>query len=386
METSAFDRGVEMKTRKMVSLCVVALFLVALCRLGANAAVTGDCVNCHTMHNSQAGEVQTEDKDGNPLETAQLNLLVSDCLGCHSNMTSTATIIPIGSGDTSRVPIVLTADEPVYPPDGSSSSVLAGGSFYWVAQGDDSKGHNVFGIRANPVDAALAKAPGGTVNCDPCHATLASEESGGCRGCHFPAHHVDDGNATDAADSGDGWYRFLTGASMTAYRDSTKTRMELLALNGVSGLEDPDWEQNPAAAHNVYKGTTVRYASADGNGNVRYNSIGAFCSGCHSDFHHKKSDDGGMEESGVWIRHPSDVLLPDTAEYAGYSYTSLAPVAYDDVAAETNAVVTCLSCHRPHGSPYPDMLRWDYQNDCIAGTTDSEENPCGCFSCHTEKD
>ena len=41
--------------------------------------------------------------------------------------------------------------------------------------------------------------------------------------------------------------------------------------------------------------------------------------------------------------------------------------------------VSCLSCHRPHGSPYPKIMRWDYQ-----GWPGSGENKCNV--CHTTKD
>jgi predicted CXXCH cytochrome family protein len=57
-----------------------------------------------------------------------------------------------------------------------------------------------------------------------------------------------------------------------------------------------------------------------------------------------------------------------------------------DIVVPGEDVVTCISCHRPHGSPYPDMLRWDYANDCNTGNPDTEANPCGCYSCHTTKD
>ncbi|RLA81698.1 MAG: hypothetical protein DRG33_00080, partial [Deltaproteobacteria bacterium] len=40
--------------------------------------------------------------------------------------------------------------------------------------------------------------------------------------------------------------------------------------------------------------------------------------------------------------------------------------------------VQCLSCHRAHGSPYPDMLRWDYRNWPGGGMN-------GCAVCHTSK-
>ena len=91
-------------------------------------------------------------------------------------------------------------------------------------------------------------------------------------------------------------------------------------------------------------------------------------------------------------RHPSDVLIPDSGEYADYSeYNALAPVAKEEiddgmknssVVTPGTDIVTCISCHRPHGSPYPDMLRWDYAS-CQAGAANSE---CGCFICHTAKD
>ena len=93
-----------------------------------------------------------------------------------------------------------------------------------------------------------------------------------------------------------------------------------------------------------------------------------------------------MGSSSPWIRHPTDIALPSTGEYGGYdpvnNYSVEAPVAWLDPANPTRAgaVVMCLSCHRAHGSPYPDMLRWDY-NAMVAGGGGSG----GCFTCHTQK-
>lgn len=260
--------------------------------------------------------------------------------------------------------------------------------------GDDSKGHNVFGLRGNTyeanVDGELTQAPGNAQavsvgsNCRDCHGTLATETSG-CKGCHYAAHHVDDGQAGGVTGQGDGWYRFLSGAQMSSGIDpATTTRDALLSQGGVKGVEDSNWEQNPAS-HNVYKGATG-YVNA-GSSSINGNSIGLYCTGCHSRFHHNMggADDGMSNTAGAWIRHPSDVVLPSTGEYANYSYTALAPVAYETISAAgvgSTELVTCISCHRPHGSPYPDMLRWDY-GTCITETTQTE---CGCFACHTAKD
>lgn len=385
-----------MKLLKRVVLVPLAVLAVFGLTAGVSlAAVTGDCVNCHTMHNSQNGTSVAVAAGG--VTTAQVNLLNADCLGCHTNANGNETIIMLGNGNKSKVPIVLTAAAPTYPPNGSTSSVLAGGNFYWVAAGDDTKGHNVYGLRGNTEaanrDSFLSAAPGSqfvpTGLCRDCHGTLASESSG-CKACHFAAHHVENGNnAADGAVTrgGDGWYRFLSGAQMVVARDpGTAQRNALLLLDGVVGVEDSNWEQNPAS-HNVYKGAQGQTSA--GLGSISGNSIGMYCTGCHSNFHHPAADTGltGLTNaSGAWVRHPSDVVLPGAGtEYGKYSYTALAPVAYETISAAgvgSTQLVTCISCHRPHGSPYPDMLRWDYDT-C---QTNIENTDCGCFACHTAKD
>ena len=50
-------------------------------------------------------------------------------------------------------------------------------------------------------------------------------------------------------------------------------------------------------------------------------------------------------------------------------------------AGDTGAIVMCLSCHRAHGSPENDLLRWDYSS--IQAGTGTNDN--GCFVCHTTK-
>lgn len=373
----------------MKSVCLLKLNLLGMAVLVMLAtplwaAVKGDCVNCHTMHNSQDGKPMIFNlktgKEG-PMPT----LLRSDCVGCHSNPTGSETIIMLGS---SAVPIVYNPTGGLqYPPSGSSNSVLAGGNFYWVAAKGDAFGHNVFGIAGTDASHSAKGAPGGDRTmaagslCYNCHITLSSAGSG-CGGCHLPAHHVDDGVAR-VADRGDGWYRFLG-----------NVHYKTLDNAGVVGVEDAKWEQEPTSTqHNVYKGTTVHYGRDE---RLLYNSIGKFCSGCHSNFHHGIEPWEGIGVAGAWIRHPSDVVLPadPDKEYSGYTtYNPLAPVAKQTVDGTVSSsvvpgqdVVTCISCHRPHGSPYPDMLRWDYANDCNAGVADSATHPCGCFACHTSKD
>ena len=91
-----------------------------------------------------------------------------------------------------------------------------------------------------------------------------------------------------------------------------------------------------------------------------------------------------------WVRHPVDISMPTSGEYAGYSsYDPDVPVASSDVSdgslTVSNAadrIVMCLSCHRAHASPWNAALRWD-PSSVVAGGGSSTT---GCFACHTTKD
>ncbi len=349
----------------------------------SDAAVTGQCSNCHTMHNSQdsnplvrSGSGVGWDSSGNLTggtlsSTPNEKLLVTGCLGCHTS-SSNKTIINKGS---TNIPIVYNTSVPVKP--------LAGGNFYWVAQGDDTTGHNVYGIAG--ADSNLSTAPGkNPAACsNSCHETLAAAPGannynrGGCQGCHVFTSHHDDTTYP--------WYRFLKGHGPSPGITLDPSRKDL--GDYVTGVEDDDWEQETAVDHNYYKGTNVTTYTSDGTSLTNYKTITAFCSGCHSIFHGPvRNTDDGMGSSGAWIRHPTDVTLPTTGEYAAYdpvtNYSAEAPVAWINPSspARSEAVVMCLSCHRAHGSDQADMLRWDYSAMVLcSGRTD------GCFTCHTSK-
>jgi predicted CXXCH cytochrome family protein len=158
----------------------------------------------------------------------------------------------------------------------------------------------------------------------------------------------------------------------------------------VVGIEDSSWEQNADADnHNIYyKGT--------GSDTETPQSLGKYCAGCHVQYHSPgvPGDLWGFDNGGgsnPWLRHPADYAIPNSGEYTaiiGSAYDPIVPVG-KPLAGTTNVVengdtVMCLSCHRAHGSQYPDMLRWDKslmstkQAGAGAGT--------GCFKCHSAKD
>ncbi|MGA1795635.1 MAG: cytochrome c3 family protein [bacterium] len=83
------------------------------------------------------------------------------------------------------------------------------------------------------------------------------------------------------------------------------------------------------------------------------------CLGCHS-----------ASDGATWYDPLAPVARPDLTGWTGPS-----PLV-NEGGTEQKDMVMCLSCHRAHGSPYPDMLRWDY-DALVAGK--------GCYTCHTAK-
>jgi len=376
-------------------IMITTFFLLLMLIGNANAQVGGSCSTCHVMHNSQGGGTLvhastagsaagwngSNQMGGGSDTTPQQYLAISNCVGCHTSSTS-ETIIDLGDG--TRIPIVYNTSVPTKP--------LAGGNFYYVVNSGDSYGHNVRNI--STADGTLSYGPGQMVGCaSSCHTSLTLTDAAtyvlmdgthknGCQGCHQSVKHHGLDTAGQPVDEDGGWYRFLSAPSG-----------HIGYGGGVHGIEDPDWEQNPTSTdHNVY------YGSDDGADlQEDPQSIGRFCAGCHYAFHSPGEafslvDNGGG--SDPWVRHPANAVIPAAGEYTSYTTydplvpvgrpekATLAAVAMDEVRPGTDRVI-CVSCHRAHGSPYPDMLRWDYINDCSAGVPNAD---CGCFICHSTKD
>ncbi len=269
-------------------------------------------------------------------------LLISGCAGCHTSPGS-ATIV-------NNVPMVFNT--------GTFNNPLAGGNFYDVIN-DDAVGHNVAGIKGQ--DSALGLIPPGgsamtsQLTCAGefgCHGnrSAGNDNLAGLKG----AHHTDDSGG-------------ITGASVgLCYR----------FLNGIKGQEDADWEHdNINTSHNEYKGS-VGFSDTT--------TISYLCGECHGDYH----SSAGVGSSSPWLRHPTDIVLKSTGEYADYTvYSMVAPVARPednytgnaDVVRPGTDIIMCLSCHRAHGSPNFKIMRWDYKSSTLT------EALSGCNVCHTSK-
>ncbi|MFH1147067.1 MAG: cytochrome c3 family protein [Pseudomonadota bacterium] len=325
---------------------------------------------------------------GGPAETGPSSSLTrGTCVGCHSS-TDSSTIKVIGS---SRIPVVYNTVAPV--------NELAGGNFYWVVQKGAEYGHNVMTIPRMTQDG-LTTAPGSPTSlggiCASCHDRIAD-----CTSCHYPYHHGDGaapvvGSDAQTTDTKAVYYRFLANGSNAH------------SGGGVMGIEDSDWEQTKSPDdHNVYAGGSIHRQGAEGMLGYDDGSMANYCAGCHTRLHNIA--DGGS--ASPWLRHPNNYCLPDDRSREYYFYNSSsgtgtgpynpdAPVARQDILAYTGDLSTvrpgegkdqvfCLSCHRPHGTPYKDILRWAYSPDeggaMIAGTTGAGAKK-GCFICHTTKD
>ncbi len=358
------------------------------------AKVTGPCVNCHTMHNSQNGQAMNRGDTpwggSGTLNTPNETLLNATCLGCHSS-TDGETIKTLPGGQ--KVPIVFNTT-------GYPANPLSGGNFYWVSTGvasseNDTKGHNVFlGNGDDNLSSAPGDVGGGTCGgVNACHKNLYASTSPpsfgfpgarqGCTKCHmvgtdFPKgyHHINDTDPLKNSTS-DGWFRFLSGHQSGSG-------------HGVTGLIDVNWQHDASSTvHNEYLGYSGTKTSAGGFSALG-NTMTAYCTGCHGNFHIEQST------SNAWIRHPSDAVIPNSGEFASAynatggtgTYDPRVPVARPTLNGWTTPdatvrlgtdLVMCLSCHRAHGSPYSKIMRWDYKGWPASG----EFN--GCTVCHTGK-
>lgn len=352
----------------------------------AYALVSGPCTDCHTMHRSQDGGALSIWGDSGPYEA----LLTVDCIGCHTGDNVAGGDVPFVMPDT-YVPNYGGASGTGTE---ASSTTLAGGSFYWVLT-NDTRGHNIAGY-CNP-DVTMAPSDGnlppgfaggyaagdGTTPGSGSWSSTKQITCAGTYGCH--GTHSNESQAGAIS----GGHHALTGPSISTVSDnSTDYRM----LVGISGVEDSDWEFRPDInSHNQYHGV-------DSPGTSDTSTISYLCSECHGRFHY--NDDSSSPTVSPWLRHPTnfDLSRASGSDYDNYNedvgvgvYSLIAPVASDqsipsnqgviqsqvmDAGSNDDAIITCLSCHRAHGSPYYKAMRWDYAGSATGGY---------CSVCHTSK-
>ena len=368
---------------KKITNILLLVFLSVVMISGTAYAISGQCSNCHTMHASQNGTLWGDGPHD--------YLLLYSCLGCHSANNNESV-----RSDT-NAPRVLSTN--AAPGGQGNGNTLAGGDFYWVANGSDALGHNVdlvagqdaaiganIGNQPPGWDDTLTDGAGNSIADATWTVQLTCAGTYGCHGDH--SNSGNDAGIQGAHHSNPGTDSLIT--APTAVGNSYRF------CDRIEGKEDATWNWGETTAlHNEYFGSTYNDGSALDKGTISF-----FCAECHGDYH-TTADVGGT--SSPWLRHPTDIVLGRGAgtEYSDYNnggttYNLEAPVARpvvdgssptatvdpNDNSTSDGAIVMCLSCHRAHGSPQPDILRWDYTTIIAGGGSLNS----GCFVCHTTKD
>ena len=363
------------KEVKIMKKVLLTLFLVTLSVVliqgYADAAVGGVCSGCHTMHNSQDNLPMTYDSTTTPNE----KLLRGGCIGCHAQNTA-ANIVDPGGAD---IPQVLH----------TNGTDLAGGNFDEVIS-DETHGHNVVTFSGIVTDTNNATPPGYLAGYDPNGSSFSSADlvCAGTSGCHGDRSESNEFQAISGSHHGDDSI-LKYGTDFTRTGQGADGPTSYRYLNGVEGAEDSDWQATVGATdHNSYYAEV--YGGRDA-GNSDVDTISELCGQCHGSFHQGGlTGDDGIGSASPWVRHPTDVVIPNTGEYSSISsvYQDETPVGRtalaDDLAASATGTVTagtdtvmCISCHRAHGSAQPDMLRFSYT---------TQADGVGCLNCHTGKD
>ena len=338
-----------------LTIMLAAAALIAAFSGPASAAVSGRCDICHTMHNSQGGSAMAEDELGTKMATPYAHLTMSSCVGCHFKATTI---------DAPKIDGAYNVDS------------TAGGTFLesgvagqYVAS--DAGVHNVLeGLATSTLGeddtfSGAGDIPGLSTGMnankgsnDPHELTCA-----GSNGCHG------DATVTTGNDAG-----------IRGFHHGSKSGWRYLQIAGdqgaVLGKGASDWEKAISGGavttpHNVYSSDP-----SDG--------INKLCANCHPDFHGAGVSSNTQDANGNWIRHPTDYDIPSgwsaVVDYRDnpFAFADLtgktATGTYDD----TSAQVACISCHRAHGTPYDDILRWDYADQAAGGGY-----VAGCLGCHT---
>ncbi len=385
-------KGYNMKHKTYFSYLMLILFFFAfnfLSNTVSDAKIIGPCVNCHTMHNSQNGTAMIAylapgETDTNPKEL----LLRGTCLGCH------------GRNTANNIDPVTGAPQVLH----TGATDLAGGNFGYITGAksritatQNSAGHNVIDLGNSFNETTLAVPPGH-------HGANLTNTNFTCAGNHG-CHGIRDMNASSGLRALKGaHHQNVDGKCETDISQIYGSYRFLWYVKGFENVGTYKWENKDSNNHNEYFGaitpmsfvcTDCHHGSSGPGVNLIWsskNTISGFCATCHENFHVLSA--GAPLGWGIgggtspFIRHPTDIVLKGSGEYASYTtYSVEAPVARTAVPSSASNTVTpgtdvvmCLSCHSAHATPYADMLRWDYTT-MVAGGGGSG----GCFTCHTQK-
>ncbi len=364
---------------KKILIVSMTVFLAVVLVYGfADSKVTGECGNCHTMHGYQAGVELTWLKDAVEPDGPYGSLLVGTCLGCHTAPTGVTDPYP-PSGTYYHYPFVKSADGAF-----DDMNCLSGGFFpvTELGTGDHTGNAHTIGTDVLPVGYTADWYEGDT--------SITGLTCAGTSGCHG-AQDVEDpmeaisGGHHETATFG---YRILaaynngTPVAVVGGGDGTKDYEKAL----IAAVAESDGSRSSTDTiyyHNIYKAAP---AGTD--------TISQLCANCHGLFH------TDTQSGTAWIRHPTDVELPAYSAGPPVMWEPSNDTVYNDFDAKYNPFgfvdvagttgtkhVTCLSCHRAHGTEQYDLLRFRYTlgegGEQQAGRAPGTVIAYGCLGCHS---
>ena len=405
------------------------------------------CGGCHTMHSSQRGtnSLAMGGPGGSLIllrqgitKRADIHLL---CLQCHSeNGGQNATLQK--PHDTTAPKVHLTSPYSGGSPAAFSDAVGAGGDFAtggtyaagaWALQSgsgwDDTaealgKIHSLGLENVAPPGNATTAIPTGTdlpyLTCTSCHDPHGTAETANANINKF--RNLKAGTYIQAEAQNEWTNMSAFGVVAMSYIGGvTNTTDGGVAADAVfdlgtaptaAGNRWPVWRAS--GTQNVYyqKGVSVTLGGiSDAGENSTNVGISAFCAQCHGAWHEGRFSSN--KATNDWNRHPVNNRILDATSLSGgnvditrfshYNNTgagsSKAPFTSTDATklpaanedgdteyfADTDgSKVFCLSCHFAHGSPYNDILRWDYTSAVSSGsqTGNAIASNTGCQQCH----
>jgi len=369
-----------MKVAKITLIVLSAAFLavgVSTTSYSFHGGGVAECGGCHSMHSPKAGGS---------------NLLIgsdqsSTCLECHEH-----------AGDTGPSSYHISTAEADMPVGSPPKQRTPGGDFGWLKKTYSftvrgtpntdngwTHGHNIVAAdKGYNVDPDLSTAPGGTF----------SSANLGCQSCHDPhssirrtstGTYVKPALGTAVApiaasgstgtipgtDNAVGVYRLLRGLG-----DATQTGATF-----------------PAGVFVAVSPSTYNQTEVDNQVRVAYGvsgtagTIGSWCATCHPNMHSSGNYVHPIDQSlgtGITDNYNAYVKSGDLTGTSATSYLSLVPFATNNgdiatlkalakndasaagkVGPGSSDKVMCLSCHRAHASGFPEMLRWNMENEFI---------------------
>jgi hypothetical protein len=309
--------------KRILTFALAAIFVMAMSAMAGEYHMGSSlsCYQCHSMHYSQDHIYGYAHEDSVPffgpsgpyngLLRAQVNDL---CLSCHDGKTSVD----------------------VYgPSEQFTVTNREGGFLNKLGDGHENNGHTL---------GATGDAPGSNPAWHP-----DAVEGLTCTDCHSPHGTAGSGNP----DQVKGQWRNLTrnpGNATNKYVNYERSG------EPVNTTRDIKWRASSAHATGAYETANTDFYEPVSN----ESRFGAWCQGCHTDFHGNSSSTN-MANANGWIRHPTadaDMSTSYAADFASHAYRPQVMSPTGDWGTQgdstwtppTGLTPTCVTCHKAHGN------------------------------------